>query len=345
MEHGRLFWSILLVTLAASATAASWRVAATGESMTGAATKFLASLDDKQRIQSTMPFESPKRADWHFIPKNERKGLQIKDMNESQRAAALALLRTTLSQVGYDKALKVMELEKVLAELEKSKEGGNIRDSQRYYYTLFGKPAADSKWGLSIEGHHLSLNFAVEGNRVISSTPTFFAANPAEMKSDIAGVKKGLRILAREEQIGFDLVNSLDAKQKTKAIIDKKAPREIRGAGERATPKDERVGVSYAELNEEQKKTMRSLVGVYASNMPEDVRNSRIQRILKGGPENVHFAWAGALKPGVGHYYRIQGPSFLIEFVNTQPDPAGNPANHIHCVWRDGEGDFSVPQQ
>ena len=93
------------------------------------------------------------------------------------------------------------------------------------------------------------------------------------------------------------------------------------------------------------KKTMRSLVGVYASNMPEDVRNSRIQRILKGGPENVHFAWAGALKPGVGHYYRIQGPSFLIEFVNTQPDPAGNPANHIHCVWRDGEGDFSVPQQ
>jgi len=325
--------------------AASWRALTTGESMTAAANVFLKSLDEKQRKIATMPYDSPKRVDWHFIPKNERKGLQVRNMSESQRAAALALLKTTLSKAGYGKALKIMELEKVLAELEKGKKGGNIRDAQRYYVTVFGEPAADSKWGLSIEGHHLSFNFVVEGNDVVSSTPTFFAANPAEMKSDIAGLKKGLRVLAKEEQSGFDLVNSLDAEQKKKAIIAEKAPREIRGAGEQATPKDEKIGVSYRELNDDQKKILRQLVAAYAANMTEDVRNKRVNRIVNAGPHNVRFAWAGALKPGVGHYYRIQGPTFVIEFVNTQPDPAGNPANHIHCVWRDGEGDFAIPQK
>ena len=82
------------------------------------------------------------------------------------------------------------------------------------------------------------------------------------------------------------------------------------------------------------------LAGWAADNLPEDVGAERMQAIVDAGPENVRFAWAGAMKPGVGHYYRIQGPSFLIEFVNTQPDPAGNPANHIHCVWRDMRGDF-----
>ncbi len=155
---------------------------------------------------------------------------------------------------------------------------------------------------------------------------------------------KGTRVLEQEEQKAFDLVQSLSDEQRATAVIAEQAPREIRGAGEPQPPSDEPVGVAYADLNAEQQQMMRELVGSYVSNVPESEQRKRIRAIRDAGPENVHFAWAGALKPGVGHYYRIQGPSFLIEFVNTQPDSAGNPANHIHCVWRDMNGDFALPR-
>ena len=74
-----------------------------------------------------------------------------------------------------------------------------------------------------------------------------------------------------------------------------------------------------------------------------DVAAARVDAIEEAGFDHVHFAWAGASKPGTGHYYRIQGPTFLVEFVNTQPDAAGNPASHIHLIWRDTAGDFGVP--
>lgn len=344
MNRWRAVLGLALIVVTSTGAIAAWRAAATGQAMTEAANKFLETLDAKQRATVVLPYDTPKRVDWHFIPKSERKGLQVKHMKESQRKAALHLLRTTLSKVGYDKAIQVMELESVLKDLEKEKRGGAIRDSQRYYYTIFGEPKADSKWGLSIEGHHLSFNFVVDGNSVVSSTPTFYAANPATLMSDIAGVKKGVRVLKQEEALGFQLVNSLTDEQKTKVIISDKAPREIRGAGEQATPKDEKVGISYAALDDDQKRIMRELVRSYITNLPEDVGSERMQGIVDSGPANVHFAWAGPTKPGIGHYYRIQGPSFLIEFVNTQPDPAGNPANHIHCVWRDGKGDFAISQ-
>ena len=201
----------------------------------------------------------------------------------------------------------------------------------------------DSKWGLSIECHHLSLNFVVEKGKVVSSTPQFLAANPGTLKATVGKMKKGTRVLAKEEQLAFDLVNALDAGQKKRTVIDAKAPKEIRGPATPQPPKGKPVGISYADLNDQQKEIMRKLVSEYINVVPNEVRQARIDGILEGKPANVHFAWKGAQKPGIGHYYRIQGPSFLIEFVNTQPDAAGNPANHIHCVWRDAKGDFAVP--
>lgn len=344
MNRRRLVLALAIVSLAVIAANAARQAVSTGKSLTTAANEFIEQLGDEERKVVLLPYDTPKRVQWHFIPKDERKGLQLRNMNEAQRKAAHNLLQKGLSELGYKKAVKVMELEKVLAELEKDRQGGNIRDDQRYYFTIFGKPAADSKWGLSIEGHHLSFNFVVDKNDVVSSTPTFYAANPATMMTKIAGVEKGVRVLEAEEQLGFKLVNSLTDEQKEVAILAPKAPREIRGAGEAYAPADEKVGISYDVLDDDQKKTMRQLVHSYLANMPEDVASARMQGIVEGGTENVRFAWAGATKPGVGHYYRIQGPTFLIEFVNTQPDPAGNPANHIHCVWRDTRGDFAIKQ-
>lgn len=315
-----------------------------GAGMTAAAEAFLKTLNEEQLETTVYEYDSEQRVGWHFIPKDERKGLQVKHMSETQREAAMMLLKKSLSEIGYDKATKIMTLESILAELEKGRQGGNIRDPERYYFTIFGEVAADERWGLSIEGHHLSLNFVVEGDRVVSSTPTFFATNPAIVKQPVLDFAAGLRVLDKEESLAFELVQSLSDEQREEAIIAEKAFREIRAAGEPQAPEAEGQGIAYDSLNDDQQALMKELIKAYADSVPADVAQQRfIDLDRAGGLETLKFAWAGADRPGVGHYYRIEGPTMLIEFVNTQPDAAGNPANHIHCVWRDPRGDFAIP--
>jgi hypothetical protein len=341
--------SLLVASLLAVVVASGWlwyKVVGPGADMTAAAEKFVGTLSAEQRKTALMNYDDPARLDWHFIPKGHRKGLQIKEMSAEQRKAAHALLSAALSQAGYQKATTIMELEAILHELEKAKQGGNIRDTERYYFTLFGQPTLEGKWGLSVEGHHLSLNFVVAEGRVVSSTPAFFGANPAEVRSSVGvGPKPGTRVLKAEEQLAFDLVNSLDAAQRKTALIAEKAPADIRGPAGPQPPGDAPEGLVASKFTDAQKKTLRALLEAYCANMPKEVADRRLEGVEKGGLDAIHFAWAGATKPGVGHYYRVQGPSFLIEFVNVQPDAAGNPANHIHSVWRDMAGDFALPRK
>ena len=334
----------LLVAVAACAWGAYLRGTGTGGEMIGTAEKFLETLTPEQKAKVVMPYAAPERLDWHFIPKASRKGMQIKEMNDAQRKAAHTLLQSALSEAGYAKATKIMSLEKVLRELEKSKVGGNIRDPERYYFTVFGTPNETSRWGLSVEGHHTSMNFVVDKGKVVSSTPIMFGTNPAVMKNDeIEGIAKGTRVLAAEEELAFELLHKLSAEQRKEAVIAEKALDEVRNAGKPQPPTDAAVGLAVAKMNAEQKKIIYSLIEAYAKNVPDDVAKERLTDIEKSGFDKVKFAWAGADKPGIGHYYRIQGDTFLIEFVNTQPDAAGNIANHIHCVWRDMRGDFAIP--
>jgi hypothetical protein len=222
--------------------------------------------------------------------------------------------------------------------------GQNLRDPLRYYFTIFGTPQAETPWGLSVEGHHLSLNFVVHEGRLVSTTPQFLGANPAELKDTYeVGPKKGTRILGAEELLAFELVRSLNEEQAKVAVLDDTAPKEIRAAGEAQPPAGEPEGLSASKLNEKQQKLLHAIIEEYAKVAVYEVAAQRLQAIKKAGFENVYFAWAGAKEEGIGHYYRIHGPSFLIEFVNTQPDAAGNPANHIHSVWRDTAGDFHIP--
>lgn len=338
----------LLVTLCLSAASAVafFKLIRTGEVMAEGAEKFLATLDEKQRAQAQLKYDDELRTAWHFIPapKPGREGLQVRDMTPQQREVAFTLLKSALGEAGYGKARQIMEMENLLLELEKGKTGTPLRDSERYYFTVYGTPNADSRWGLSVEGHHLSLNFVVEKGNVISSTPTALAANPAVVKSDtVPTIPQGTRILAREETLAFDLLKTLTEKQRAVAITADKAPSEIRAAGEPQPPQDAPVGLAAEELTGEQRSILQSLIDEYANAMPADVAKERLEAIEKGGLGKVYFAWAGADEPGVGHYYRLQGPTFLIEFVNVQPDAAGNPANHIHCIWRDMRGDFALP--
>ncbi|MEX2212697.1 MAG: DUF3500 domain-containing protein [Phycisphaeraceae bacterium] len=338
--------SVATVLLAAASALAFGALALLnpGQQMTEAATAYIASLKEDQKKTAVMPYDSPKRLDWHFIPKNDRKGLQVKDMTEAQRRAAHTLLRAALSQVGYDKARTIMELETLLHSLQK---GPNpARDPHRYFVTLFGEPAADSKWGLSFEGHHMSLNFVVENNQVVSHTPAFFGVNPQVVSmSAEAGPVKGTYVLEKEEVLAFELLHLLSDEQKKVVVIAAKAPSDIRTAASQQISDAEAKatdGIVASKLTGEQMHKLWAILHVYANNMPQAIADMRLKEIHEAGFEKVYFAWAGADKPGVGHYYRIQGPTFLIEYVNVQPDAAGNVANHSHAVWRDVRGDFGV---
>lgn len=316
------------------------------ENMRSFAIAWLETLSDQQVEQARLPYDSPKRVQWHFIPKPQRKGLPLRDMNDAERTAALRLVRAALSEVGYHKTSQIMSLEAVLRELEGPGSEAR-RDPLKYYVTIFGDPANDdalAPWGLSFEGHHLSLNFVCQGDEVVDSTPQFFAANPAELKTEVEGpLKVGTRVLGKEEALAFELLHSMSDSQQPQVRIAEEAPAEIRFAGEAQPEVTEPEGIAWSELNAGQQERLKQLIEVYNGAVPEEVAAARRELIEQQGWDKIHFAWAGASKPGVGHYYRIQGPTFLIEFVNTQPDAAGNPANHIHCVWRDLTGDFHLP--
>jgi hypothetical protein len=337
-----ILFSLALVVIGAGA----FRLLRTsGADMVTSAHQFLGALDDTQRSRATMSFDDPARLKWHFIPLPERKGLQIKDMNADQRKAAFRLMQAGLSDIGYTKARQIMSLEAILRELEKTRKDGPIRDPERYYFTVFGRPEATGQWGWSVEGHHLSLNFTVGDNKVVSYTPSFLGSNPATVRDDlhIAGSPgKGTRVLAREEDLGFQLVKSLTDAQKEKALIAAKAPKELRGAGEPQAPTDPPAGLSAEKLTSDQLVVLRTLLETYCENMAADLGSARMAEIERAGLDKLHFAWAGALEPGVGHYYRVEGPTFQLEFINNQPDSAGNPANHIHTLWRDPRGDFGI---
>lgn len=311
--------------------------------MTQAAQRFLESLPADALAKVARTFDDPKRMDWHNIPKPERKGLQVRDMTEQQRKLCHDLLRASLSPAGYDKAVKIMSLENNLREGEKNLVGGPLRDPERYFLTIFGKPEATGSWGWSFEGHHLSLNFVVRDGKVVSQTPSFWGANPATVRIFISGGPEvGVRTLTEEEQLAFDLVNALSNSQRKRAIIAEKAPAEYRGAGTPQPPKGAAEGLPASEMTDAQKNMLLSLLEAYSGHLARPLSEKQLAEIHSDGLDKVHFAWAGGTKPGEPHYYRVQGPSFVLELVNYQSDPAGNPANHVHSVWRNPRGDFGV---
>ncbi|MBI3838379.1 MAG: DUF3500 domain-containing protein [Planctomycetia bacterium] len=343
MKHRRLTIALGVAAVCLAAGFGYLKLSASGVEMTLAAEKFVKSLSAEQRAKAILAYDTPQRTDWHYIPKPTRKGLQVKEMNDEQRTAALDLLHSTLSALGYGKATKIMRLETILHELEKQRTGGPLRDPQRYFFTVFGQPDVNGRWGLSIEGHHLSLNFVVDHDKVISSTPTFFGANPGVLLADYGPeFKKGLRVLAKEEELAFQLLQSLTPEQRKTAVIAQKAPSDVRGAGSARPPLSPAVGLAAGEMSKDQVTILRTLIEEYAHNLPDDVAADRLAAIEKEGYSGIKFAWAGAEKPGIGHDYRVQGATFLIEFNNTQPDSAGNLANHIHSVWYNLAGSFAI---
>jgi hypothetical protein len=296
--------------------------------MLQAADAFLASLEPEQRSKALFEFEDAERLNWHFVPR-PRRGLPLKEMSAEQRGLAHGILRAGLSQRGYLTASTIIELELVLREMG---ENPRVRDPELYYFSIFGTPSHAAPWGFRAEGHHLSLNFTLVRDTLIATAPAFFGANPAEVRS---GSRRGLRALADEEDIGRELVLSLDERQLAAALIATATPRDIvTGNAARVEPLSP-VGIRVTELRPVQAAILVRLLEVYLGRMAEPLAEQRRAALERTDFGEVAFAWAGSTRPGEAHYYRIQGPSFLVEYDNTQ-----NNANHIHTVWRDFDGDF-----
>ncbi len=314
--------------LAAFLLSISIRAHGVGGEMADAANNFLATLSPEQKAKATYELNDKERVNWHFVPK-ERNGLPIKEMTSAQRALAQALLSTGLSHRGYFKAETIMSMEQILRDMEQGK--GPVRDPERYFFTIFGKPEDDGHWGWRVEGHHLSLNFTISGDEV-AVTPNFMGSNPGEVRE---GPRKGLRILGMEEDLGRNLVKSFTDKQKEVAIYTNKAPSEIITGADRKAHVLDPHGISMDQLDEKQKAMLLDLIHEYVYRARGEVADKEFAEIKNEAPNKIYFAWAGGTEPRQPHYYRVQGPEFLIEYDNTQ-----NNANHVHAVWRDLKNDF-----
>ena len=301
--------------------------------MAAAASEFLQILTAKQKNTIQFDFDDNERYNWHYVPKS-RKGVALKDLSDIQRESAMKLLRTALSDSGFAKTTAIMQLEGILRKVEGRSPDDTHRDPGKYYFSIFGNPAADSIWGWRLEGHHLSFNFSARNNELVSGTPGFLGTNPAVV---LSGPEKGKYILKNETELGVALLHSFDASQVKKTIISDEAPSEIITGADRKAMIEHPEGILYSELNSSQQKMFIELLSVYIHRYTRLFALVMMKEIEAAGLNKLRFAWAGEKQPGVGHphYYRIQGPTIIIEYDNTQ-----NNANHIHTVIRDLKNDF-----
>lgn len=299
-----------------------------------AARALLTGLPEADRHLAAMPFDTAERTAWNFVPLAHRAGVPLGRLTAAQRSEVDALLRSALSDHGLTLAHGIMHHEGILKAVEDARGvvPGVARDSSRYFTSVFGVPAADPVWGWRVEGHHLSVNVTHVGHETQVVAPLFMGANPARVPS---GPAAGFRLLADEEDAGRALVKMLPPARRARAVIADPA------FGEIVTRNDPKVqplalaGLAAADMAPTERAQLRRLLDVYLSRMAPVAAREQLARIELAGFDRLHFAWAGGVEPGQPHYYRIHGPTVLVEFDDVQSN-----ANHIHTVWRDLEHDF-----
>lgn len=294
------------------------------------AVQFLKSLDQTQRDKAQLSFDHMSKTFWHFIPGSSIPiaGIQLREINSSQKELVNKLLQSFLSETGYLKTKKIIELENTLLEIT----GDSVtRDPEKYFVAFYGNPETDRLWAWSFEGHHLSLNFTVY-NGIATIAPRFIGASPATIRK---GTRKGDRTLDKEEDLGLQLIAALTDEQRKFAIFQQKSFYDIATVNSIEVGPLSPVGIKFKKLNPDQQLIFLNLLTEYLSTIPTEQAEKRMESIKNEEMDELRFGWAGATVSGEGHYYRIQGKSFLLEFNNTLWK-----ANHIHTVWRDFNGDF-----
>jgi hypothetical protein len=291
-----------------------------------AANAFLESLDAGQRAKVSLTFDSGKKAGWSNLPVTmvQRNGIRLGDLTKKQRTAALETLAAVLSKQGYQKVIDVMNADD---QLVKGKDNKMRFGTDNFYLALFGKPSPTESWMLQFGGHHLGLNVTFVGKDAVL-TPTHTGAQPDVFTRD----GKKVRPLGSENDLAFKLVNQLDARQRVAAVRGAK-PRNLAlgpGQDDKTVPAE---GIKGAALNEEQRGLLLELIGAWVKMLPDAAATRRLAEI-KGQLADTFFAWYGPTAAGSAAYYRIQGPTVVIEYA-----PQGG-TNHIHTVIRNPKNDY-----
>ncbi len=298
--------------------------------VTKAAQAWLTSLDAAELTTAKLPMDAAERFTWTYLPQ-ARPGLPLKSQTEAQQSLAMALVKSALSAAGLDAVSTIRRLEVVLR--DELKHNPAMRDPDLYYLLVFGEPSEKGAWGLRYEGHHVSLNFTIADGQIVSSTPQFFGSNPHQV---MEGSMKGTRFLGAFEDGAKEIVAALDDAQRAKAVVPGEVPADILTRFDSvATPPDASQGILFSELKTAQQAALVKLLEEAASVQRPGVAAARMKKVRDAGLDNIRFVWIGGTGPGEKQYFRIQGPTFVFEYDNTQ-----NNANHSHTAWRDFAGDF-----
>ena len=323
----------VIAALAVSPHAGAARNTAKEGPADAAANAFLASLPPELRKSASFPFDSPERVTWYFVPR-ERVGVSLLKLDDPQSELLGPLLATALSPEGLLEARGVMKHENILRRVETEAGVADVsrRDPGHYYTSVFGTPGGTAPWAWRFEGHHLSINVTQLPGEPPVVAPVFIGANPARV---LSGPQTGFRLLAAEEDLGRELVTMLpEARRKVALISDTAYPEILTGNDPKVRPL-EIEGLAAAAMSTGEQQQLRRLIELYTGRLNADAGKEAWSRLERAGFGKVHFAWAGGIESGQKHYYRVHGPTLLIEYDDTQ-----NEANHIHTVYRDLDRDF-----
>ena len=304
------------------------------QDLVGKANAFIKTLSDPQKTKALYPFDTAERYRFMYIPLDDRKGISMNELNDAQRTAVFDLLKTSLAEETVKKMQSIMLLDNVLKEMEHRKPEDHFRDPGKYFITIFGIPSAKTIWGWRFEGHHIAFHFSANKKELVAGTPSFLGSNPAIV---LQGPQKDENVLKDETDKGFAMLHALSAEELKKAIIDTAAPGEIITAASRTAMIANPAGIKYSELSPANQQLLLQLLSLYIHRYTKLFADNMLKEIQTAGLNNLWFSWAGYTEHVLGkpYYYRIQGPSIIIEYDNSQ-----NNANHIHTVIRDLNNDF-----
>ncbi len=299
---------------------------------------FLGSLSAEQRRKSTFPVDDPEWRKWmnqHFYV---RQGVSFAEMNDAQRSAAFALLRSSLSAKGLKLTQDIMKLNHTLGELNND----NFREYGEWLYwiTIMGDPSGSEPWGWQLDGHHVIINYFVLGDQVVM-TPLFVGSEPVVAE---AGKYKGIAILQEEQEAGLDMLRALDEAQRGRAVlsVSKTGNNNLTEAFRDNVVLDY-AGVPARSFTPAQRQQLLALIGMFVFNMREPHARVRMTEV-EAHLDSTYFAWIGGSGDDAVYYFRIHSPVILIEFDHQRPAglrhlyPAAPIRQHIHVVVRTPNG-------
>lgn len=315
-DDSRVSKTVFLTVVLACGLAHAQSASTVPAAIVASANGFLSSLNEAQRSKVLFDFnDAAQRVKWSNLPTTmvPRAGLKMGDLSEAQKKAAMGLLATALSKRGYEKIQEIVEGDEQLKLAGGGRAGAPMFGRDLFYISILGKPSVKDPWMLQFGGHHLALNITMVGSEGIL-TPSLTAAQPA--KYVVAG--KTVRPLGAENDKGFALINALDEGQRKQAILNYKVADLVLGPGQDGkTIQPE--GLKASAMNASQQAMLLDLVGEWAAIVNEQAATARMAEI-KSKLADTWFAWSGPTTNGTPAYYRIQGPTLVIEYA---PQPLG----------------------